>query len=165
MDIEAHIKEVLAKHILEIQNGTYKTQEAKDFIIKTTVDCVWRYLECCKTIREVMPLRKTGDWRVVSNIQDELLGIGQRYAGFLWLANLRDSITDPINYTYGVDCNALGTWEEVTDEDGTKAYIAYDPRKFARHKDDSYTMAKDGKCFFVKEEEFRRRFTLDNSKG
>ncbi len=155
--LDETINLALEEHDENVRKDETLTPEAQAFVIRHVHYAADELHRLAKTIREAMPLRKTKSWRVVSNIQDEMVAEGQCYSRFLWLANLRDKIVDKIEYTYGINFSGLSIWQQVTDStDGQPAFVAYDPTRFQHG--DSYTIAKNGKTEFFKIAEFQSRF-------
>src|ERR1035437_9147691 len=97
----------LKEHDENVLTDNKLSPEAQSFIISHVHYAVDQLHYLAKNIREAMPLRKTKNWRVVSNIQDEMMSEAQSYSHFLWLANLRSQITDKIEDTYGLSFSGL----------------------------------------------------------
>ena len=156
-ELDETIALALKDHDENVRKDDKMTPEAQAFVIRHVHYAADQLLYLAKAIREAMPLRKTKSWRVVSNIQNEMVAECQCYSRSLWLANLRDKIVDKIEYTYGINLSGLSIWQQVTDTtDDQPAFIAYDPTHFSHG--DSYTIAKNGKTEFFKISEFQARF-------
>ena len=152
----------LKDHDKKVTDDDSLTPEAQSFIIRQIHRAADELHFLAKTIREAMPLRKTKSWRVVSNIQDEMMAEAQCYSRFLWLANLRANITDKIEDTYGLSFSGLRIHRMVLDKaDGRPAYVCYDPTVFPStvpRSGESYTVSKDGAKVFVPVEDFEKLY-------
>jgi hypothetical protein len=87
----------------------------------------------------------------------EMLTWGQPLTSFLWLANLRDTIVDPIEHTYGVSFSSLAIYPEWVDTtDNATVYALYYHLEYNRG--DSMTLAKHGEVYFGKNSEYGTRY-------
>lgn len=156
-ELDETIALALEEHDEKVRKDASLTPEAQSFVIRQVHYAADQLHHLAKTIREAMPMRNTKSWRTVSNIQDEMVAECQTFSRFLWLANLRHNIVDPIEYTYGINFSGLSIWPQVTDTtDGQPAFVAYDPVRMMHGE--SYTIARNGKTQFFKIPEFQARF-------
>lgn len=141
---------------------SYKTKEAKQFIIKQVHWATDNLLNIAKEIRANNHLRKwSKHGRVPDNILNEMLAIGQHYANFLSLAKLRGKVVEPIEYHYGVNFSGLKIYSEFADkrEQSSKIFLLYSPRWFNSIKgnttgDNHVTITKNGELCCITSNEF-----------
>lgn len=150
MNINKQIELALKEHDDAVMaSNTYKSFGEKRFIIKQVHYAVENLLTISKTIRE--NINRHG--RVSDNIIREMLSWGQSFSSFLWLANIRNKVVDPIEYAYGISFSSLSIHPAVIDKtDGKTAFVFYNPRSF--NSGDKYTLVKDGVMYFINLTEF-----------
>jgi hypothetical protein len=147
--LEEKLNEALAGFFLSPSAGT-------EFVKEQLRIAVAELHRLAKTVRGARSLATTKNWRVASNLTQELLSVGQRYASILWMAGMRDTITDKIERVYGICFSSLGVMTEVRDNEGGTAFLAYDA---ARLGGKSYTMIKNGEYLFIPVEDYNKRFS------
>lgn len=153
MNLQEKIERALKKHDEGVMAYDRTTPEAKQFIIKQVHNAVERLHELAKEIRANVELFDFKHSRIPGNILTNMTDWGQPLSSFLWVANLRDSVVDPIEQTYGVSFSGRRIYNAVKDKtDGKTVFVLYDPRSM-RHGQ-NYTLSKDGDMFFVTLTEF-----------
>src|SRR3954468_3771238 len=85
----------------------YITFESKQFIKVQVRFATMTLLRIAKTVRENAHLRKFEHGRPAANLLNEMLTWGQPLASTLWLAGLREKVTDLIEYYYGISFSSL----------------------------------------------------------
>ena len=76
---------------------SYKDDESRAFVIKQVHHATEQVFYLAREIRNNVKLRSwSNHGRIPDNVLNEMLAWGQPLTSFLWLANLRDKITDPI---------------------------------------------------------------------
>lgn len=150
--------ELAAYSVRVIGNKHFRNDEVKKLAINAAYDAANKLYELAKTIRENHKLALNWDnGNAPHNILDSMVAWGQPIARFLWMADLREKITDPIEMEFGVDFGALGIYREVTNKNNqNKAYIAFDARRF--NGCDRLTLFEGGKHVFINKEEFEKNY-------
>lgn len=158
MTIDERIEIALKEHDINVMScSSYKTDKDKAFIIKQVHYAADQLLYLAREIRNNVHLRSwKNHGRVSDNIMQEMLSWGQPLSSFLWLANLRNKIVDPIEYAYGISFSALAIYSEWVDTTDNKTVYAlyYHPE----WKCDSMTLVKNGEIYFDKSSEYGKRY-------
>ena len=143
-----------------IRRNINETKATQEFIITQVWDSVFRLLDICKAITTVRSI----DNRTTYNVRKSLIAEGQAITSFLWLANLRDTITDVIEHYYGVDFCALRVYPLYkNNETDIEAHLAYrDTDDFRTGKRGSTLITKDGEYIFIKHDELSKWTKLSN---
>jgi hypothetical protein len=93
----------------------------------------------------------------VNSIQEAYVAAGQSFTSLLFGWNLRDKITDKIEYAYGISFSGLRIHKAVTHkETGEVAYVLFDCRQ--RHGGDKMSLAIKGKWASMPLEEFTKTY-------
>lgn len=159
MTINEKVSLALGKHDAAVRVcESYKNDESKEFIINQVRYVANTVLHLAREIRGNVKLRS---WqrhgRAPDNVLNEMLTWGQPLTSFLWLANLRDTIVDPIEHTYGVSFSSLAIYPEWVDTtDNATVYALYYHPEYNRG--DSMTLAKHGEVYFGKNSEYGTRY-------
>lgn len=160
-----NLKQKLEIALAEYESAVkYKTPEGEKFVINTILKAADELYRLAEEIRKNYHLiylgRVVGDSFVVNNLLNELLAVGQRWAGILFLANLRDKVTTPIEWHFGVSFSGLRIWRQLRDKkDNKTVFVAYDG---SRYGGGNYTLIKDGEMFFVTRNDFNTNYEISN---
>ena len=158
MNLTEKIELALKEHDEGVMNcPSYKNDESRAFVIKQVHYATSQVLYLAREIHNNINLRSwSNHGRIPDNVLNEMLAWGQPLTSFLWLANLRDKIVDPIEYFYGISFSSLGIYPEWVDTTDNKTVFAlyYHP-EFGR---DSMTLVKDGTVYFGKNSEYGTRY-------
>ena len=147
------IDEACRKWEDETRKNTQSTEEQKDFIIATVKDQVARLILLAETLRKTYHWTKgQKGWRSTVRIHDNLLAEAQAISGFLHLINLRDTVTDKIEYSYGINFNGLRVYPPATKGDEVY-YICFFDKDYP-----TVTLCKDGKIFGVPMDVYKKDY-------
>lgn len=158
MTLEEKIAVALKEHDEGVMTcPSYKNDESRAFVIKQVHYATEQVLYLAREIRNNINLRSwKNHGRVPDNVMQEMLAMGQPFTSFLFLANLRDKITDPIEYQYGVSFSSLGIYPEWIDT--TDNWTVFALYYHTEWPNESMTLVKNGEVYFGKNSEYGTRY-------